>query len=135
VAAASAVAFAALTFSGATLLIGGDWNEFNQLQELLTGSAPAVAGTSQADTDELTPWARIERTTRVAIEHPEMIRPTLERIVERASVSENRWVLAVASLIVYVMWTYFQFHAQFTLARMLGLFARRYQSRLSWTED
>jgi ribosomal protein L37E len=135
--AAVAVAFAALTFTGATLLIEGDWDELNQLEEILTESVPEFAeDVSNAAPDELpTSWSRIERTARAVIEHPEIIRPALERILERVRVSENRWVLAVAGLVVHVMWTYFQFHAHFTLARMLGLFARRYQSRLGWTEN
>ncbi|MDA1015367.1 MAG: hypothetical protein O3A00_13065 [Planctomycetota bacterium] len=130
------VVFAALTFTGASLLIGGDWDEWQQLEELLTESVQESPEDASEELDAFpAAWSRIERTTRAAIEHPEKIRPILDRIVERVRVSKDRWVLVVAGCVVSVMWTYLYFHATFILARMLGLFARRYQTRLGWTDD
>lgn len=131
---AMAVGLSASLFVGAALAIGGEWDDLPALEQALADSLKEPQDAPEKQDPPLGEAARIERAVRAAREHPEIVRDAWKRVVERIQHSEDKWYFLAAGVFAYLITTYLIYHAQFTIARMLGLFAQRYQTRLGWSE-
>ena len=131
---AVAIVCSALTVTGAAALIGGEWADLPALEKQLADSIQESPG-EPAGEEKSASLPQVETVARAVVEHPEILRAELDRIVERVRVSEERWLFFVAAFFVNLIVVYFHTHACFTFARILGLFARRYQSRLDWSTN